>query len=544
MLKRAIAWLVCFAFVLTVLPFGAFSVGEQSEAQRIRQQMAEVYSKTLASSGKESLAGFCGLMTSWQLYYLGITNPRVGYDGNDHYDAYRDCGLTSGGHIAKAYDASQYTLEEALNAATHCGTEDVYNILVGFQWTNTEAGGKFGHALVIHAILDGMVYFVEGFGTPFNFNPGGACVCTMEEFAEYFDPWTRFEGIVVFGDKQYTDFCQFYAADLFVEVTAEDVWLLDQPDAAAGQQLRQVMPGERLHATGVYDNIENKLYYRVSDGGQTCYVAGDATEAAWFNPSNTVVQDISLPSALKAGQSHRLGGKVTLTGAELGAVYVTVKDEAGEIALFQDFLKFGNLVDMSTAAVDQALDVSGLPEGVYTYSIAADVLNYYIQGNALKVENENVVLAEAPFGIGEEAVLTASVQERIVVKNGWVYEEDRLSYFVDGIPQTGWMCQNGINYYLREDGSATTGWAEINGKLRYFSATGAMRIGWLEEDGKTYYMLSNGVPATGWKTLEEGTFFFNSEGIMVKNCWLEDDNGKHYFAEDGTLQIDVANSTR
>ena len=543
-MKRAITWLVCVALVLTVLPVGAFSAGEQSESTRIRKQMAEVYKKTLASSGKESLAGFCGLMTSWQLYYLGITTPRIGYDGNDHYDAYRDCGLTSGGHIAKAYDASQYTLEEALNAASHCGTENVYNILVGFQWTNTEAGGKFGHALVIHAILDGMVYFVEGFGTPFNFTPGGACVCTMEEFADYFDPWTRFEGIVVFGNKQYTDFCQFYAADLFVEVTAEDVWLLDQPDDAAGQKLRQVMPGERLHATGVYDNVENKLYYRVTDGGQTCYVTGSATKAAWFNSANTVVQDISLPSALKEGEDHRFDGKVSLTGAELGAVYVTVEDEAGQIALFQDFLKFGNLFDMGASDAGNVLDTSILPEGVYTCTLSADVLNYYIQGNTLTMESENVILTEAPFCVGEEALMTASVQEQIVVKNGWVYEENRLSYFVDGTPQTGWICQNGINYYLREDGSATTGWAKINGKLRYFSSTGAMRTGWLEENGKTYYMLSNGVPATGWKTLEEGTFFFNSEGIMVKNCWIEDATGKHYFTEDGTLQIDTAQSTK
>jgi len=544
LLKRAIAWLVCLALVLMVLPVGVFSVGEKTEAQRIREQMADVYRKTLASSGKESLAGFCGLMTSWQLYYLGITKPRVGYDGNDHYDAYRNCGLTSGGYIAKAYDASQYTLEEALNAATHCGTEDVYNILVGFQWTNTEAGGKFGHALVIHAILDGMVYFVEGFGTPFNYNPGGACVCTMEEFANYFDPWTRFEGIVVFGDKSYTDFCQFYAADLFVEVTAEDVQLLDLPDAMYGKELRRVMPGERLHATGIYEGGDEKLYYRVDDGQQVCYVAGSATEPSWFNPANTVAQDITLPSALEVGQNHKLKGKISLKGTELGAVYVTVKDEAGEIALFQDFVKFGNLVDLSTGAVERALDISNLTEGVYTYSIAADVLNYYIQGNTLKVQNENIVLAEAPFGVGEEAVQTASIQERIVVKNGWVYEEDKLFFYVDGTPQTGWICQNGINYYLREDGSATTGWAEVNGKLRYFSATGAMRTGWLKEDGRTYYMLSNGVPATGWKNLEEGTFFFTSEGIMVKNCCLEDENGKHYFGEDGALLIDASQLTK
>jgi hypothetical protein len=34
-------------------------------------------------------------------------------------------------------------------------------MVVGFQKTNTAAGSIYGHALVVHAILDGIVYFVE-----------------------------------------------------------------------------------------------------------------------------------------------------------------------------------------------------------------------------------------------------------------------------------------------------------------------------------------------------------------------------------------------
>jgi hypothetical protein len=56
----------------------------------------------------------------------------------------------------KAYPASQYTLLDALNTITRNGTLDVYNILVGFQRTNTQLGSIYGHALLIHGIIDGM----------------------------------------------------------------------------------------------------------------------------------------------------------------------------------------------------------------------------------------------------------------------------------------------------------------------------------------------------------------------------------------------------
>lgn len=540
--RRMMAVLLCVLLLLTMLPYSAVAVQNPEEDLRIRDQMAWVYSKSLESSGKESLAGYCGLMTSWQLYYLGITASRQGYHGKDHYDAYKDCVMTSGGYPAKAYDASQYTLEEALNAATRAGTQDVYNILVGFQWTKTEAGNQYGHALVIHAILDGMVYFIEGYGTPFSYTPGGACVCTMAEFAAYFDPWTQFEGIVVFGNRSYVDQCEVYGTDMFIELT-EPAHLLDLPGGDTAVQLRQPGAGERLRATGVYQNTDGDIYYQVMDGDRVCYVSSVYTKKAWFNSTDATVSEPVIPTALEEGQKGRVSGRINVTNAQLGAVYVIVKDSKGEVIIYQDFPQSGNLFDLGTDQVNSAADLSILPKGVYTYTLSVDVLCYYAEDNALQTYGQNVVLKNTQLQIGTDAQV-AEVTAEEIVKDGWVFEGDKLFYYVLGQPMKGWFCENGVDYYLREDGSAAVGWTRINGKNRYFSSTGAMRVGWLETEDATYYMLTNGVPSVGWKTIAEKTYYFDAEGRMQRDCWIEDEHGRCYITPDGTLDERSVDHTR
>ena len=152
MLKRVLALTLSFLLIVAMLPLGTSAA--TTEDQTIRTQIKNVYRKVQRMVGW-NLSGLCGLMTDYQLYYLGVDTTLKISDGNGQYDEYRNLDMTYNGYKVTRYPAENYTLEEALYTMTEGGTRNVYNVLVGFQWTNTSAGARYGHACVIHAILDG-----------------------------------------------------------------------------------------------------------------------------------------------------------------------------------------------------------------------------------------------------------------------------------------------------------------------------------------------------------------------------------------------------
>ena len=135
-MKFRYRFLTCLLAV--VLLFAAsvpVSAATEEEKQQIRRKISSHYYTTLSCTGNESLKGLCGTMTSWQLYLLGINKDLITNNGNDQYDWYCYKEYTSGGHKIRTYPAREYSMTEALYAATDYGTRDAYNLLVGFQWT-------------------------------------------------------------------------------------------------------------------------------------------------------------------------------------------------------------------------------------------------------------------------------------------------------------------------------------------------------------------------------------------------------------------------
>lgn len=523
MLKRILAVLLCVFMLASVLPFSAYAATEttqtenEQEAARIRNEIMRMYYRVLYASGQSSLHGFCGLMSSYQLWQLGINPYPIVYNGNDHYDAYKDKDVTLGGYAVKAYSAKNYTLEEALNTVSENGTKNVYNILVGFQWTNTEAGRIYGHSMVINAIIDGVVYFSEGYASEFNYNPGMPCVATIEKFASSYNSWASFEGIILFGRKEYTDFCTEYPTHLFIEAT-DVLHTMTLPSTADGEYLRQVAVGERLEATAVYENADGELFYRVEDCGNVSYVLGKDTKVVCFNNEDVTAADASIPTQLSVGQGFNISGHIRSQESWLGDVEFKVTDANGEDVIAKSFSKTGKSVQMGARYINDSVSFRSLQQGVYTYGIYADVMNYYIDGEEVALEESNVCVVSAPFAVGTELDETQAAftsAKPAAEKDGWEYVDGKWRYYDEGKMRTGWFCYNDIDYYLLEDGSAASGWYTINGKNRYFTSTGAMRTGWLRTDAGVYYMLFNGAAAIGERVIDGATYTFDETGLLI-----------------------------
>lgn len=481
----------------------------------MEDQLSDVYWKSLSASGRSTLQGYCGILAGWELYYLGVTERSITHNGNEMYDIMSQSQELCEGYSAECYPAFSYTIEEALNTITSCGTKDAYNIMVGFQWTNTAAGNKYGHVVVIQAVLDGVVYFTDCFYTPYNVSNTQA-KCTIEEFNDYYNTWTRFEGLIHFGNGGRVEGCDTYSCDAYL-TSKNAAALLTSPSLAEGSTHRNTIAGERLYATALCRNEAGELFYRIMENGQEYFAAAEEMEPFWYVYDSVEAAELSLPKQVDPGEDHWLTGVIRSKNNDICSVVVEISNQSGHLVTRYEIEKSGKMVDLNTNSVNAIADISMLPEGAYTYSLYCDVESSYYRDGEVAQHKNRILMASSFFTVGStgasEQTVPATVEMRLS-KSGWQYENGSWYFYENGTPRTGWFCYEGVDYYLQADGSAATGWQNINGKDRYFSETGAMRTGWLETEDGTYFMLSNGAPAVGLTEIGESQYLFGADGKL------------------------------
>lgn len=446
-----------------------------TEDQRIRQQIMRVHAKTLQETEEPSLGGKCGLQVGWELYLLGITNYAVTNNGKDHYDFFKDAGATSGGYPIRAYDAAEYSLEEALNLVSRNGTRNVYNILVGFEKTNTEAGQQFGHAIFIHGILGGKVYCVEGYTSRFGVAEGEPIVITIAQFAAWMESWTEYEGLIYFGKGNILDSYTAYDCDLFAQSdTPQEI----RSEPQMGDVLRTVMPGERLRVTGMFEDLGGNFCYRVSDDGLDGYVDAQAFYPVLF--------------CNEEAQQYLLEGQVMTRPAP---------DQTGET-------------------------VAAAPETVHAEGwIYIDEKWFYLENGTTRTGWFHSQGHDYYFDETGAAV------------TGWMELGGVLRYFGDtGALRTGWIHrENGVQYLLR-NGVPLTGWRTLEGERYCFDDQGYMlQNSWCQKDGALYYFGWDGKAVTGWVKIDGVFYGFSPEGNLLSK---REGTGKNvrYIPYDGSWQ--------
>lgn len=82
----------------------------------------------------------------------------------------------------------------------------------------------------------------------------------------------------------------------------------------------------------------------------------------------------------------------------------------------------------------------------------------------------------------------------------------------------GWIKQNGkYSYYV--NGKKTTGWKTISGKRYYFDDDGIRQSGLLRIGDATYYLKS--CVKTGWQTINGKKYYFGSDGKMAVSTTVD-----------------------
>ena len=519
MRKRIVTAFLAVIMLVSVLAFPA-GAAASSEETALRQKITKTYKRLRASNGYDSYNGYCGKMAAYTLYHLGIDKHVYTHNGKDEYDAYEKLDKTTGGYVVKAYPAPEYNLEEALNAISEGGTKDVYNILLGFQRTNTSAGRKYGHALVVYGILNGDVYFTESFSTALGGKEGTPTVCSIQKFADYYNKWTTFEGAIYFGAKSYTDFCTYYPADLYVQTQGETaVYSIPSnvdADGYTSKQIATIRPNERMEVSALYENTQGKLFYEVCYGEITGYVEAEKAQVLRTNAHKITANGFNAPEALRKGEGFSIAGKVSLKQDGLTNLRFSITDQNGDEKYSYQMEKAGTMATVSKDA-SNAMKFSKLDNGIYTYKATCDIENFYVADGVLTSETTTVTLVEKMFSVGNATLPsdgTAEPEDKEHL-NGWHFDtaDSLWKYYIDGALASGWVFADDADYYILDNGTAATGCVEINGENRYFTESGAMCTGWYETAEGEIYLLSNGTTAKGWYRVQGTPCYFGDDGI-------------------------------
>ncbi len=521
---------LALALLLTVSLAAPVSVqAAGASAREIEQQIVQIYQKARAYYGWGSFHGYCGALVNAELYLMGITTTVGGYNGNQVFDAYCDQTMSSGGYRICAYPAGSYTLEEALNLITDNGTRDAYNIVAGFQRTPSAAGRRYGHAVVIHAVIDGTVYFMESYDVRLNgrrYPEGTPVSCSLEQFVDYYAmTTTQFDGVLWFGQKSYADQCRTYPANLTV-TSAAGASMRSEPCEArtdSRSTLVKTLPaGEILAVTGLYLNTAGEYWYQVGDSEG--YVRASQTQLEELRYDDVALVNPSVPGAHREGQSFSLKGKVT---ARYNSIYTiraqvfSTEDQTLPVISATDLVE-ARSYDLSSGQLSGDLAFRELTVGQYRYDLSAIVGNYYVEAGRLQVAWNTVELWSSEFQVVERTtgydILdldpcggTASSNQSAVTSGepiGKLPAAQREGYVF-----LGWYTQAGEGGQRIDENTLSSG--DMTLYARWISHE-ELQEKWLAQ-GQCWYYHSDGLSSVGCIELEGLLFYFSTVDSLGQN---------------------------
>ena len=549
--------------LLLVMPMTTVDAADEANpaVAQLQQQIRNTYAEARRRSGFYSFNGWCGSLVNWQTYLLGIDSAVHGCDGKNEYDMYARLDTTCGGYKVKSYPVSQYTMKEALNAITRNGTVDAYNILVGFQKTNTKLGSIYGHALMIHGIIDGTIYFMECFTMGLDgkvWAEGAPVSCSIDTFCDYYARWTVYEGIIYFGVKTYAQMCTEYPADM-TAMAIEDMQILSEPVDPGINEAKAVVGsldcGQLAAVTGLYKTPMGDYWYQLDLDGSVGYVLAEKLLPLEQN-FDTYFSDVRIPSTARRGVGVVMRGSVNTLNSKMTQLQILVHDEAGKEQMRAQMDVDGKGVALNDWKLDKDLTFRNLDKGTYQVRVLATLENTQLQGGqpvtvtkTLEVWNSQleIILDWNQYytvrfdGNGGDL----AYQQGYYVRGGALEslpEASRAGYRL-----TGWstakdgstpvtletLPQGNVTLYAIWEAEDLVGISPLNNAYNWRREPAADGTGeWCTAFSSRFFLRYDGTPATGWTEVDGRWYWFNQGGVMQRG-WLETQEGRYFLQDDG-----------
>ena len=584
---RVISLLLALVLALLFIPTSARTeAATATKEESILQQIRDTYRAAQRGSGIYSFNGLCGTMVSWQTYLLGMDEKMYPYDGNKAFDAYR-WKEYSGEYSVESYPASRYNLRSALNTITQNGTVDAYNILVGFQWTHTSAGARYGHAVFIHAILDGTVYFMESYNATVGgkyYSEGTPISCSIDTFCKYYSTWTALDGVIHFGVKNFADLCENVPANMMA-MCQEEVSAFAEPheeaDAATAEETARLPMGKHVTVRRLCRTPGGSYWYECYEKNATFYVRAENLVPVEQNICDVIMESPAIPGVIRKSAGAVLHGVLSSRTGALDRVEVQVIPAGENESVLEIMVETNGAVYLSDKVIDDALRFRELPVGSYDIVIRVRTTNYLLkQGEVTSCikwtelwrSNVQIVsgwdryatvrfngnggaadvdLTAVPVGGALTQFPTATREGHVfagwslspdgsrMVDGATIFSKDTTLYAVwqrenDDQEAGGWTTVNGVLFYQDKDGNVPSGWTLVDGEFHYFNEVGAAMSGWQEIGGSRYYLNDDGSKVWGWQTIGENRYYFRFDG-MQHSTWLAQGKNLYYLDETGKM---------
>ncbi len=207
-IRKILCFLLCVSILVPCIPICSDAAVTIPTEASIIDRIEYHYAWARRYNNGDSFKNYCAHYVNLQLQLLGINKKYVGGNGNDEYDNYKDLSYTAGGRRIHNYPATNATFKDVLLEIASQGPV-VTDVLVGFQWTNTTAGKKYGHTFLIHGIIGNYVYYSDSFALTIGgkyYAEGAPIKCTIDELVAYYGRTTHYtvEGLIWFEDEELT----------------------------------------------------------------------------------------------------------------------------------------------------------------------------------------------------------------------------------------------------------------------------------------------------------------------------------------------------
>ncbi|MBO7375816.1 MAG: hypothetical protein J6V01_01830, partial [Clostridia bacterium] len=224
---------------------------DESVYERISTIYRDALEFNYQRSGQRAsnFTGYCSHYVHLQLMMLGVNTSYVGVNGNGAYNVYENLSYSTGGKKIHAYPSSGTNPIARILRTISSACPVATNIMLGFHSTSTASGKKYGHAMLIHAIINGYVYFTDNFAMRVGgtyYNQGDPIKCTIAEFDAFYGRPSvfSFEGIIWFETEELT------AAVLSGNTSSDPVPDDTAPEQTTSSTQTEVQPTD--YTPGIY----------------------------------------------------------------------------------------------------------------------------------------------------------------------------------------------------------------------------------------------------------------------------------------------------
>ena len=224
--------------------------------------------------------------------------------------------------------------------------------------------------------------------------------------------------------------CTTYPANLTVRTT-KDTTMMSHPCTSATDSssvpTHIIKDGTLLNVSALYKNTAGEYWYKVDRYGTVAYINGADTTLVEHLTGDITAEDMLCPGSLYDGQTFPIGGVISSTVNKLGKITASMYwgvDLTIDPVISASDTATNNTYNLTSSTIDYNMSFGSLATGVYTYTVSAEAISYYVDDNGQLAESVKDLIVER-----HRCVITDYTNPNEI--NGWGVDVSVWNGYID-----------------------------------------------------------------------------------------------------------------